>query len=188
MLVAFGLGNPGDRYQATRHNIGKEVVGQLAEKLGLRLKPGRGDFFGAHDPERDLHLIVPTTYVNTSGIAASQVLRLLGTAPGELLVLCDDFNLPLGILRIRKQGSEGGHNGLASVIYELGTQDFPRLRMGVGPLPPGTGWADFLLSRFAGGEAEEVKRMKEEAAGAVLDIAASGLDAAMNKYNRRVEP
>ena len=114
--MVFGLGNPGDRYQGTRHNVGKEVMGSLAGRLGLRLLPGRGDFYGAHDPERNIHLIVPTTYVNNSGTAASRALESLGARPDELLAVCDDFNLPLGSLRIRKRGSEGGHNGLASII------------------------------------------------------------------------
>jgi PTH1 family peptidyl-tRNA hydrolase len=188
LLVVFGLGNPGDRYQGTRHNVGKEVAGSIAGRLGLKLVPGRGDFYRAHDPERDVHLIIPTTYVNESGRAARQAIYSLGAHPEDLLAVCDDFNLPLGSLRIRKRGSDGGHNGLASIIYHLDTRDFPRLRMGVGPLPEGTDWADFVLSGFAGAETEEVLKMKEEAAGAVLDIAGSGLDAAMNTYNRRVEP
>jgi PTH1 family peptidyl-tRNA hydrolase len=187
LLVVFGLGNPGDRYQGTRHNVGKEVMGSLAGRLGLEFLPGRGDFYGAHDPERDVHLIVPATYVNDSGKAASQVLESLGSVPEQLLVVCDDFNLPLGSMRIRKRGSDGGHNGLSSIIYQLGTQDFPRLRLGVGPLPPGTDWAEFVLSSFNSSEADDVREMKEEAARAVLDIAGSGLDAAMNTYNRRAE-
>jgi PTH1 family peptidyl-tRNA hydrolase len=188
LLVVFGLGNPGDRYQGTRHNVGMEVAGSLARQLGIELLPGRGDFYGAHYPKRDIHLIVPATFVNNSGRAASQALESLGARPDELLAVCDDFNLPLGSLRIRKQGSDGGHNGLASIIYQLDTQDFPRLRMGVGPLPEGTDWADFVLSAFTGAETDDVVKMKEEAARAVLEIARSGLDAAMNTYNRRVEP
>ncbi|MGD8627789.1 MAG: aminoacyl-tRNA hydrolase [bacterium] len=188
MLLVFGLGNPGDRYRGTRHNVGKEVLGSILRRLGLELRPGRGDFYRAHDPDRDIHLVVPTTYVNDSGIAASQALESLDARPAELLVLCDDFNLPLGCLRIRKRGSEGGHNGLSSIIYQLGTQDFPRLRMGVGPLPSGVDWADFVLARFTGEEADAAGKMKEEAVQAVLDIAGSGLDAAMNTYNRRIEP
>lgn len=188
MLVAFGLGNPGDRYEGTRHNIGKEVMGGLAERLGLRLLPGNGDFFSAHDPREDLYLIVPTTFVNISGNSASRVLEILGARPDELLVVCDDFNLPFGTLRIRKRGSEGGHNGLSSIIYQLGTQEFPRLRIGVGPLPAGTDRADFVLAKFTEDEMEAARTAKEEAGRAVLDIAASGPDAAMNTYNRRVNP
>jgi PTH1 family peptidyl-tRNA hydrolase len=188
LLVVFGLGNPGDRYQGTRHNVGKEVTASLAGRLGLAMRPGRGDFYRAHHPERDIHFIVPTTYVNDSGRAARQALESLEARPEDLLAVCDDFNLPLGSLRIRKRGSEGGHNGLASIIYHLDTQDFPRLRMGVGPLPEGADWADFVLAGFSGAEDEDLSRMKEDAARAVLDIAGSGLDAAMNTYNRRVEP
>jgi PTH1 family peptidyl-tRNA hydrolase len=185
LVVAFGLGNPGEGYDLTRHNIGKEVVTDLVRRLGLSLKPGKGDFVYARDPSRDLVLVVPTNYVNLSGVSAAEALDSLREDRQGFLAVCDDFNLPLGTIRIRKKGSDGGHNGLASIIYHLASLEFPRLRLGIGPVPPGTVPADFVLSRFTAGESAVVRRLKHDAAEALLAIAASGLEIAMNTYNRR---
>jgi PTH1 family peptidyl-tRNA hydrolase len=187
LLVVFGLGNPGDRYSHTRHNLGKDVVSALARKLGLRVAAGSGEFFHCEDPQRDLCLVIPATYVNTSGVSACQALEAFGAVPGDLLAVCDDFSLPLGTIRIRKSGSDGGHNGLASIIYQLGTQDFPRLRLGVGPLPPGVDAADFVLSRFERDDEDLVEKVKETACEAVLAVGEDGIDRAMNTYNMRME-
>lgn len=187
MLVALGLGNPGDMYEGTRHNVGKEVVLSLIEELSLKPRPGKGRYSYACDRSRDLVLVVPTTYVNTSGEAASQVLGHLGAATHQLLVVCDDFALPVGMLRVRKQGSDGGHNGLASIIYNLGSEAFPRLRIGIGPVPPQVDPADFVLSDFETAELPLVETARREARDAVLMIASGGLDRAMNAYNRRVD-
>lgn len=188
MLVVLGLGNPGNAYRGTRHNVGKEVVRSLVEELGLRARPGRGDYNYAKDPSRDLLLVVPTTYMNTSGRAAGQVLEHFGAAVADLLAVCDDFALPLGSLRIRKQGSDGGHNGLASIIGDLGSQDFPRLRVGIGPLPAGAVWSDFVLSRFEPSEEPPVAEALSAAREAVLAIAAVGVERAQNLYNARCSP
>lgn len=187
MLVAFGLGNPGDRYDGTRHNLGKEVIGSLIDELHVCAKSGRGSYFYADDPSRDLTLVVPATYVNTSGICARQVIEHLGVALEEFLVVCDDFNLPLGTIRIRKKGSDGGHNGLASIIYRLGSGEFPRLRLGVGPLPQDMEVADFVLSRFGPADDATVRTLKQSACEALLAIADGGIDGAMNSYNRRID-
>ena len=184
MLAAFGLGNPGDRYRSTRHNLGKETIFSLVEQLRLPLKSGKGQYHYAHDPIRDLYLAIPTTYVNTSGVSARQVLETIEIDLGSLLVVCDDFNLPLGTIRIRKKGSDGGHNGLASVIYHLNSQEFPRLRLGVGPLP-GDDIVAFVLSRFSPEDKDVVSDMRQTACQALLMIAEDGIDAAMNRYNRR---
>ena len=187
MLVAFGLGNPGDRYDHTRHNVGKEIITRLVRTLGISLKLGRGEFAYARDPARDLGLVVPTTYVNLSGVSAVETLEFFGADRERFLAVCDDFSLPLGAIRIRKKGSDGGHNGLASIIYHIGSQEFPRLRLGVGPLPPDTDPAEFVLSRFASDEEAAVERLKQDATEALLTVAASGLERAMNTYNRKVD-
>ena len=187
MVVAFGLGNPGEGYDLTRHNIGKEVVTDLVERLGLSLKPGKGEFVYARDPARGLALVVPTTYVNLSGVSAAEALDFFRADRDRLLAVCDDFNLPLGAIRIRKKGSDGGHNGLASIIYQLASLEFPRLRLGIGPVPSGAVPADFVLSRFDAGESAAVRRLKHDAAEAVLAIAESGLEIAMNTYNRKMD-
>jgi PTH1 family peptidyl-tRNA hydrolase len=187
LLVVFGLGNPGDRYRRTRHNLGKEVVSSLVRGLGLAATAGRGEFYYSNDPSRDLCLVVPGTYVNTSGVSASQAVRALDADLENFLVVCDDFSLPLGTIRIRKSGSDGGHNGLASIIFHLGSQDFPRLRMGVGPLPPGVDAADFVLSRFEPDEEDTVANITEAAGEAVLAVGRDGIDRAMNTYNKKVD-
>lgn len=185
MLVALGLGNPGERYSGTRHNVGKGVVASTIERLGLRASPGHGDYYYAEDHSRDLALVIPATYMNTSGRVASQVLRHYGAPAESLLVVCDDFNLPLGTLRIRKQGSDGGHNGLGSIIYELGSQAFPRLRVGIGPLSGGVDPVDFVLLGFEPEEEALIEKAKTAAVEALLGIAADGLDSAMNVFNKR---
>lgn len=186
MVVVFGLGNPGARYDLTRHNIGKEVVEDLIRQEGLSPGPGRGRFLYACRPARDLCLVLPTTYVNLSGVSAVEALDFLGADPADLLVVFDDFSLPLGSIRIRKKGSDGGHNGLASIIYQTASEAFPRLRLGIGPLPQGVDPADFVLSGFEADEREKVRTLKEAAVEAVLAVASAGLDEAMNKYNKRV--
>lgn len=188
MLVVLGLGNPGDAYRGTRHNLGKEIVSSLGEELGLRARPGRGDYQYARDDSRDVLLVVPTIYMNISGRAAAQVLEHFGAAVSDLLAVCDDFALPLGSLRIRRQGSDGGHNGLASIIGDLGSEDFPRLRVGVGPVPAGVLWTDFVLSRFERSEEEQAAEAVSTAREAVLAIAAVGVERAQNLYNARCSP
>jgi len=188
LLVVLGLGNPGDLYRGTRHNLGKEIASSLAQELGLRARPGKGDYHFARDDSRDLLLVIPTIYMNVSGRAAAQALDHFGAAPGDLLVVCDDFALPLGALRIRRQGSDGGHNGLASVIAELGTQDIARLRVGVGPVPAGELWTDFVLSRFDRSQEARVAEAVSSAREAVLSIGAVGVERAQNLYNARCSP
>jgi PTH1 family peptidyl-tRNA hydrolase len=187
LLVALGLGNPDGRYSSTRHNLGKEIISDLAEKLHIALNAGRGNFHFGLDETRDFCLAVSTVYMNVSGVSARQVVEQMGIEPQDLLVVCDDFNLPLGAVRIRKRGSDGGHNGLASIIYQLATEDFPRLRLGIGPVPAGTDPADFVLSEFARNEREAVNRLKELASEALLAIVAGGIDKAMNTFNRKAE-
>jgi PTH1 family peptidyl-tRNA hydrolase len=187
LVVAFGLGNPGDRYDDTRHNIGKEVVTNLIRRLGLSLRPGRGEFAYARDPSRELGLVVPTTYMNLSGLSAAEALDFFGVDRDRFLAVCDDFSLPLGAIRIRKKGSDGGHNGLSSIIYHLASQEFPRLRLGIGPVPPDADPAEFVLSRFAGDERAAVTRLKRDAAEALIAVATSGLERAMNTYNRKAD-
>lgn len=186
MAAVLGLGNPGDQYSGTRHNIGKNAVAGLIERLGLRLEPGRGEFVFAGDPDRDLILAYNTTFMNLSGISALDIVERFEIEPGELLVVCDDFNLPFGALRIRRSGGDGGHNGLGSIIAQLGTEEFPRLRIGIGPVPEGVDAADFVLSEFASGERQHLPAIALAAADALLAVFTDGLDRAMSVHNRRV--
>jgi len=187
MLVVVGLGNPGSEYDDTRHNMGFRVVDGLAERLDLKLKTvrqhkvARGRRYGT-----EIALVKPLTFMNNSGEAVSAVLRETGTGPDDLLVCCDDLHLPLGTLRLRKQGSDGGHNGLASVIAGIGTRAFPRLRCGIagaGAPGPGEATADYVLSDFPKGESGLAAEMAERAAGGILLLIRSGIDIAMNVVN-----
>jgi PTH1 family peptidyl-tRNA hydrolase len=184
MRVVVGLGNPGRQYEGTRHNLGFRVCDELRERL-----PGsscRERFSSrvteATGPGGKVLLIEPLTYMNLSGRAIAEATGFYKVPAQDLLVVCDDFNLPLGRLRLRRGGSHGGHNGLRSVIECLGEDEFARLRMGIGPLE-GRDPVEFCLGVFRAGEQDEVERMLGAAADAVLCWLDAGLEAAMNRFN-----
>ncbi len=183
--LVLGLGNIGREYENTRHNVGFEVVKELCRRWNLSLKTG-SHLYDWAEKERDgkrIILALPKTYMNRSGLAARALLQENNLEPSQMLVVVDDFNLPLGRLRIRPSGSDGGHNGLASLIEELETESFPRLRLGIGPLPEDTNSVDFVLSSFHNEEREVVKQMIETAAEAVEYAIGHRLEEAMTKYN-----
>jgi PTH1 family peptidyl-tRNA hydrolase len=184
--VLVGLGNPGPEYRATRHNVGYLVAeairarsGSPRERRADRCLSSRVTMAGG-----DVVLARPLTYMNRSGEAVAALLDLAGAEPKDLMVICDDLYLELGSLRLRPRGSHGGHNGLRSIIEVLGTQEFPRLRLGVGPADPGVDYADFVLAPFPRADRERVEQMVGEAADCVEAVAAHGLPKAMNRYNR----
>lgn len=184
-MALVGLGNPGARYARTRHNLGFRVVDRL---LGL-VRAGRAG--GAPDyelwrggPGGRLLIARPTTFMNASGRAVVALAAREGVALDAFLVICDDVNLPLGRLRIRPGGSDGGHNGLLSVIEETGTTAVPRLRLGVGPRPPGESLTDFVLAAFAEEEETAVEALVARGAEAALAFAERGIDAAMREFNK----
>lgn len=189
--LVVGLGNVGAEYIGTRHNLGFEVVGRVAQALKARRLPSRPSFEAAETSLTDsegvssrLILAVPTTYMNRSGLAVLELLEELALTPREMLVVVDDVDLPLGALRIRPSGSDGGHNGLYSIIEQLQTEDFPRLRLGIGRPPVDQDTADYVLSRFRPEEANEVERMVAFAAEAVIFAATHRLEEAMLQFNR----
>ena len=188
--VVCGLGNPGPEYEHTRHNVGYDIIDRLARRLGLsRNQRAAGfEFRTLTAGTGEVHLIQPVTYVNRSGLAVREALDRFRAQPGELFVISDDFHLPLGALRIRTSGSAGGHNGLQSIIDELGTIEFSRLRAGIGPLPDEIAGqseliVDFVLSRFRPDEEEIVSNMISHAVEAVERVIADGLDPAISKNN-----
>lgn len=190
MRVIAGLGNPGQEYEGSRHNVGFLVVAGLADGCGIRLSAGRGDFMsgvGCIAGGR-ARLVMPLTYMNRSGYAVAQVLEQTNTAPDELLVICDDVNLPLGQLRLRSAGSAGGHNGLSSIIERLDTEGFARLRLGVGRPPDGDDMADFVLDVFGDEERADVDEMVGRAVSAVELLLGDGMEAAMTEFNGRADP
>ena len=185
-LVVVGLGNPGAGYDGTRHNLGFLVVDELSRRHGIAVT--RSKFSALWGQGRlggeQVVLVKPQTYMNLSGDAVQPLARFFQAPPARVLVVCDDFSIDLGALRLRAKGSDGGHNGLKSLIARLGTQEFPRLRMGMGPLPPHFDVADFVLSRFARADHEAVQQLVQRAADAVECFAEHGLDTTMNRFNR----
>ena len=186
-----GLGNPGPRYEHTRHNLGFDILDRLAQKLDLRPaeKTAWFEFRAVPTASGEVYLVKPLTYVNRSGLAVFEAVNQFKVDPAELFVISDDFHIPLGSLRIRKSGSSGGHNGLESVIEFLGDTDFARMRTGIGPLPE---WAaadrrlipDFVLGRFESQEIETVQQMISLAVEAIEVIITQNLDQAISKYNK----
>ena len=186
-----GLGNPGARYEHTRHNIGFLVIDELLSRWKKRLRPGKGEYLLARADYagEEVLLIKPLTFMNNSGIAVRDILDREGLGPQHLLVVCDDFALPPGVLRLRSRGSDGGHNGLASIIMELQNDDFPRLRCGIQleGMPPKDAMADFVLTAFGDTERETVRTMITRAADAVQELVVSGIGRAMNIYNTNTQ-
>ncbi len=189
MYIIAGLGNPDRKYKNTRHNAGFMAVDALAETYGIRVSTrkhraltGKGLIAG-----EQVLLMKPQTYMNLSGESIRDAMDFYHLKPENLIVFCDDVNLDLGVLRIRKSGSAGGHNGLKNIILQLGSQDFQRVRIGVGKQPERMDLIDFVLSHFS----EEELRVLQEAAGEAAEAASvmiqEGTDAAMNRFNGRKE-
>ena len=157
MQAIFGIGNPGIRYEYTRHNAGFLLLDCFAQKKSLNFKETTGEYLEAQGKISDQNyvLIKPVTYVNNSGIAARQVFDKYNLVPEDFLVVCDDTNLKNYILRVRLSGGDGGHNGLSSIIYHLITDQFPRIRIGIGSNPSEIALSDYVLSEFSKNELEE---------------------------------
>lgn len=184
----MGLGNPGPEYENTRHNVGFRVLDLLAIRLGVEpsgLKAA-GQRLGQlyRSPGSDFALLWPTTFMNLSGGPVEAARRQLDTDPHSILVITDDFHLPLGAIRIRAEGSSGGHNGLKSIERSLGTRHYPRLRLGVGD--PRGSTVDFVLSRFRASEKKVVEESLETCSFAAEDWVRGGpIEDLQARYNRR---
>ncbi len=183
--LVVGLGNPGPEYEGTRHNIGFDLVDRLARERCLKWEKEH-KFRSKTATGRDgIVFAKPLTFMNLSGNAAARLMRQHRLTPDQMLVVYDDTALPPGGLRFRAGGSAGGHNGIKSLIEYLGTEAFPRLRLGIGPAPSDGGLVDHVLGRFSEGERAEMEKVLEIAAEGVNYALSSGLDAAMNRFNRR---
>jgi peptidyl-tRNA hydrolase, PTH1 family len=185
-LVYVGLGNPGDKYRNTRHNIGYRVLDSLS---ALSEEDGHDETCSAlvtacriAEKGTRVALVKPVTFMNRSGDSVCQVLATANLPPTSCLVVADDLNLPIGKLRFRKSGSDGGHNGLKSIITRIGDQ-FPRLRVGIGPVPKNATVVDFVLSDFGNDESALVHDAISRAVEALVHYAENGMDSAMSKYN-----
>lgn len=185
MKLIVGLGNPGGKYKDTRHNVGFDVAALLAKRHAT--SPPRGRFQGetveATIAGQKVLLLTPLTYMNASGGSVLAARDFYKIENSDILVVCDDFALPLAKLRLRAKGSSGGQKGLADILRRLGTEEIPRLRIGIGIPPAGRDAAAFVLSRFTKDEQSQVGEAIERSADAVAIWVESGLAAAMNKYN-----
>jgi len=183
--LIVGLGNPGERYRNTRHNLGYRVVDFLAGRDKKEFKPGKGEFLFCETEvggER-VYLIKPLTFMNSSGVAVAEAIDNLNLGIENLLVVCDDVALPLGKIRIREKGSDGGHKGLRSIIYQLSSIDFARLRLGIGDTPENVDLEEFVLEDFKPEEKEKTNQMVEKAALVVENIVMNGIEDSMNRFN-----
>lgn len=188
MFVIAGLGNPGKRYESTRHNMGFLAIDQIAEKCGIKVNKikhkalvGDGIISG-----QKVLLVKPQTYMNLSGESLREVVSYYDVEPENLIVIYDDLDLETGALRIRKKGSAGSHNGMKSVIYQLQTESFARIRIGIGK-SGGLDWKDFVTGRVSKDEGRLLEDAIAKGADAAIAIITDGIDRAMNEYNTRTK-
>ena len=185
MLLIVGLGNPGPRYRCTRHNVGFRCVDLIARKWGIRQSErrakavlGRGNHAG-----KEIVLAKPRTFMNNSGEGVAYLLARFGATPANLVVIYDDMELPTGRLRIRPTGSDGGHNGMRSIIASIKTQDFPRIRVGIGPPSPELDSIAHVLGRFSQEESSQIAHSLKRVAEAVECLLEQNIDVTMNRFN-----
>ncbi|MCC6124000.1 MAG: aminoacyl-tRNA hydrolase [Pirellulales bacterium] len=188
MKLVVGLGNPGRKYEGTRHNVGYMILAGLARKFG---RPPVKEKFRAEVMDAEIGgekalLMTPLTFMNLSGLSVAEAKSFYKIPAQDLLVICDDLNLPLGKLRIRVQGASGGQKGLEDIIRRLGTEEFPRLRVGIGNPPENWDWADFVLSKFARDEQPTIEESIVRAAEAVEAWAREGIEYCMNHFNKGI--
>ena len=186
MRLIVGLGNPGKDYEYTRHNLGFLVVQRLAEKLKLKFSLSsltKGMVAEGIVKEDNICLLAPLTYMNNSGIAIKHLVSKKDLSPEDILVVCDDFHLDFQQIRVRAKGSDGGHNGLSSVIQHLGTEQFARLRMGIGYPPGKKDTVDYVLEEFKKAERSCLDSFIDEAVSCCFLWLQEGINAAMDQHN-----
>jgi len=186
--LIVGLGNIGQEYDHTRHNIGFEVLDHLASENGLQFSAGRLAYTAHFSSKgRQFYLVKPTTYMNLSGKATRYWLNKLKLTPDRLLVIVDDVNLPLGHLRLKPRGSDGGHNGLKDIQALLGTMEYPRLRFGIGNDFPKGQQVDYVLGKWTPEEWEQIQPGIKTAAKIVLNFGWVGIERTMNQFNTKTK-
>jgi PTH1 family peptidyl-tRNA hydrolase len=185
MKLVVGLGNPGRRYDGTRHNVGFVVVGQLAKANAVGTVKSRfqGDTVDAEIAGEKVLLLTPSTFMNQSGASVLAARDFYKILLEDTLVVCDDLNLPLGKLRLRAAGTAGGQKGLEDIIRRLGSDEFARLRIGIGAPPEGWNWPDFVLSKFKKDELPDMELAVARAVEAVGTWIREGIEASMNRHN-----
>lgn len=187
MWLIVGLGNPGSEYRGTRHNIGFLVVDELASRVGVRISKKKMEALYASGwlGNEAITLLKPRTFMNRSGLAVAPWLQTLQVRPSQLVLIHDDLDLSPFHLRIRKDGSHGGHRGIFSIIREIGSKDFIRIRIGIGRPTEGSSSVDYVLQAFRPEERGNVSYVVQKAADAVLVLLDQGLEAAMNRFNSK---
>lgn len=185
-MTFFGLGNPTEKYAETRHNVGFMVLNELARRVRARFRHLPGCYVArTQHAGEPLTLVKPLLYMNDSGV---MVREHLSRYPDKFLVICDDLALPFGRLRLRSRGSDGGHKGLASIIYHLGTTGFPRLRIGIGSPGPDEEDVDYVLGCFTVEERKQLPEVISRASDCCFTVVSHGLEAAMNRFNPSWSP
>jgi len=189
LKIVFGIGNPGKKYFHTRHNVGFMILDKFALKHKLQFEPSKFDFYYTTEKksEQNFMLVKPTTYVNLSGNAARQIVDNFDCSAEDILVVCDDINLNLGKIRIRKSGGDGGHNGLYSIIYQLETENFPRLRFGIGQDFEKGEMKDYVLSKFSAEEIESLKINFDFSVELIENFIEGGIENMLNYYSKNIE-
>jgi peptidyl-tRNA hydrolase, PTH1 family len=184
--IVFGIGNPGRRYENTRHNIGFSILDKIAQQHNISFHPSRFDFYYSEGELEGFAfvLIKPSTYVNNSGLAVTQALNYYNTGLKDLLVVVDDINLMTGSLRVRATGGDGGHNGIKSIIYHLNSNGFPRIRVGIGSEFSKGEMADYVLSRFHKDDKELISSSTEKAITLVETFITGGIKQMLD-YNSK---
>ncbi|MCJ7644001.1 MAG: aminoacyl-tRNA hydrolase [Candidatus Aminicenantes bacterium] len=185
MWAVVGLGNPGKLYSETRHNAGFALVKRMAREWQADLRGKRYQAKTAeveHGGDR-VFLALPQTYMNNSGLSVRDLLKGKRVEPGSVLIIYDDLDIPIGDIRVRKQGTAGTHKGMQSIVQETGSTRFPRIRIGIGPLPPGREAADFVLSRFTRSEKALLAEALDKAREALLLVLDGRIDQAMTAFN-----
>lgn len=185
MYLIVGLGNPGRKYEKTRHNVGYDALDLIASKLNVDIKKVK--FKGIYGETRyksnKIILLKPETYMNASGISVAECAKFYGIKPENIIVLVDDIDIQFGSIRIKRNGSAGTHNGLKSIVQHLGTGEFPRVKIAVDHKPSYMDLADFVLSKFTDNERKTVEKELELACDAVLEILDESIESAMNIFN-----
>jgi PTH1 family peptidyl-tRNA hydrolase len=190
LWVIVGLGNPGKKYASSRHNVGFVFIQSLVDKHNAKLKKRK---YSAKAAQVELTngpalLVKPWTYMNRSGVVVNEIIKGAGVNLDRLLVIYDDLDIPLGEIRIRKAGGPGTHKGMASIVQEIDATAFPRIRVGIGPLPPGVDATDFVLGDFREDERKILEDCLKTAERAVDLMMRNGVDEAMNRFNRHPVP
>ncbi len=189
MHIIIGLGNPTREYQATRHNVGFDAITRISDdyRIPLDFKKHKAICGKGYIEGEKVILAQPQTYMNLSGESVRELADFYKAAPEEIIIIYDDISLAVGQLRLRSKGSAGGHNGIKSIISHLGTQEFPRIKVGVGDKPKGWDLADYVLSRFHNDEQPIIREALKNTSDAVRAILKDGMESAMNIYNKSIQ-